>query len=271
MKLLIFLALLTLLSSQTPAQAQIDSVQWPFPKALSLFCNLGGVYTFSTSGTSDTEVIPRPEWNTYPLWFVWNNVQKVDSNEWQLANPTATLDLFLDTLSHQIDTLIFNYGGGGGNIEEGLAYELKNLYYSDSTIGFRDNDINRHLISASYSYQFENSNEYQITTYCCTFELDLFGTGLIEAFGAPHQVNFGTVSLDSSCDTTIKIFNYSDSAISILSFALNDPDSGFALVDTNVYIIPAGSSKSITIRFAPSKLKSYSGGITITTDEEVSN
>jgi hypothetical protein len=67
------------------------------------------------------------------------------------------------------------------------------------------------------------------------------------------------------------IINYSDSAVSILSFALNDADSGFAFVDTNVHTIPAEDSEKIIVRFSPKELKSYSGGITIITDEGCTN
>ena len=116
-----------------------------------------------------------------------------------------------------------------------------------------------------------NSQEEQSTTFCCPNGFTLFGQTLVPGFLLPHQINFGTLLQDSSRDTTVKIINYSDSAVSIFSFALNDPDSGFAFVDTNVRTIPAEDSERITIRFAPKQVKSYSGEITILTDEACTN
>ncbi len=271
MKTLIMSVILTALLGQVPARAQIDSAQWPFPKTLSLNCNLGGIYSFthweepnSYEQSVDTSVFQVPEYVMYQLWFTWKNVQKIDSNEWQLANQVATLNLSLDTINHRIDTLTFNYGS---DYEEELSFKLKNLYYTASTIGYGDNDINRHLISASYGLNFKDCCEIQTTTYCCTFEFGLFGQTLVPGFLLTHQVNFGTLLQDSSRDTTVTIINYSDSAVAILSFALNDPDSGFAFVDTTVHTIPANESETITVRFTPKQLKSYSGAITIVTDE----
>ncbi len=281
-KSLILSVIFTALLGQIPARAQVDSAQWPFPNVLIPSCQLSGIYTIQLnekpnidSTWSGPETRSVPEWTFQPIQFDRNDVEKFESNEWQLLNSVAltapiTLDLFLDTAHHRIDTLTYQYSGSEMP-EEGLSVELKNLNYSDSTIDFGDNDLWRHLCSASYSQLDENSDEYNTIAFCCPYGFTIFGQTLVPGFLLTHQVNFGMLAQDSSRDTNIRVINYSDSAVSILSFALNDPDSGFAFVDTIVHIIPAEDSENITIRFTPRQLKSYSGEITIVTDEACSN
>jgi hypothetical protein len=86
-------------------------------------------------------------------------------------------------------------------------------------------------------------------------------------FSAPATVDFGDVKVGGVKDTTITLQNTGASTLNILGYSLVNPDSGFMIIDTSVHQIAAQGSTTIRLRFNAIKAQSYSGTITVTTDE----
>ncbi|HYM20717.1 MAG TPA: choice-of-anchor D domain-containing protein [Candidatus Kapabacteria bacterium] len=99
----------------------------------------------------------------------------------------------------------------------------------------------------------------------------LSGVGTISSFDVPSGVAFGDVKLNTSRDTLLKLRNLGTAAVKILGYSLTDPNNGFVLIDSTVHTIGAHDSATIDLRFNAFQEISYSGTLSITTDESASS
>jgi large repetitive protein len=95
--------------------------------------------------------------------------------------------------------------------------------------------------------------------------------GTKSQINAPTAINFGSIRINQTKDSTLKIENLGTASVTIRKYALTDPDDGFRLTDTTAHTINPNGSINIKVRFRPTAEKNYTGAIVITTEEASNN
>ncbi|MBS1902260.1 MAG: choice-of-anchor D domain-containing protein [Bacteroidetes bacterium] len=95
------------------------------------------------------------------------------------------------------------------------------------------------------------------------------GNGTISNFDIPSGISFGDQKLNTSKDTLIKLRNLGTAPVKILQYGLTDPSNGFQLFSDTAAVrqINPHDSATIKLRFNAFKEQSFSGTLSITTDE----
>jgi hypothetical protein len=93
------------------------------------------------------------------------------------------------------------------------------------------------------------------------------GSGTNSALNVPSNVDFLGVPTSTSHDTIITLQNAGSAGVNILKYTLTDANGVFTIKDSSAHSIGGNSSIHVTLSFKPLAASSYSGTLTLTTDD----
>jgi hypothetical protein len=93
------------------------------------------------------------------------------------------------------------------------------------------------------------------------------GSGINSALSVPSVVDFQGVAVSSERDTIIKFVNAGSAAVNVLKYTLTTSDPALGITDTTQHSIAANDSIAVGLKFAPTSAQSYSGTLTVLTDD----
>jgi hypothetical protein len=93
------------------------------------------------------------------------------------------------------------------------------------------------------------------------------GSGINSALSIPSVVDFQGVAVSSERDTTVKLINTGSAAVNVLKFTLTTSDPAIGITDTSAHLIAANDSITVGLKFVPTAAQSYSGTLTVLTDD----
>ena len=96
----------------------------------------------------------------------------------------------------------------------------------------------------------------------------LKGTGINSALTInPASVNFGPVPVSTTAIDTVTLQNTGTASLQIEGYRLSSSFGVFGITDSSSHQVNAGGSALVVVRFHPDSAESYSGMITLTTDD----
>jgi large repetitive protein len=96
----------------------------------------------------------------------------------------------------------------------------------------------------------------------------LKGAGINSALSiTPANLDFGAVPVSSKIIDTIALNNTGSASVKIIGYKLTPTTGAFAVIDSSAKQVGAGSSARIIVSFRPDTAGSYTGTLTLTTDD----
>jgi len=96
----------------------------------------------------------------------------------------------------------------------------------------------------------------------------LIGTGINSALSiTPSNVSFGSVPVLTKVMDTITLQNTGSASLTITGYKLSPASGAFGIVDSSKHQVAAGASARVVVSFRPDTAGSYSGVLTLTTDD----
>ncbi len=202
---------------------------------------------FVSTQTPPTLNVPSPNATnvTLPVTFSWQNlggnaiyriqVSKSLSN-WSTAGFADNANLSLNQNTNSSNTYSWS------NAQPNTTY-----YWSVKT--FKDG------VSSPYSQPFKFTTANNTPTE----------TRIINLSG---NLSFGNVNVGNYSDKTLNISNTGNASLSVSNITV---PNGFSVVNGQSFVLSAGQSQNITIRFQPNASGAYSGNVTVTSNATSGN
>jgi hypothetical protein len=99
----------------------------------------------------------------------------------------------------------------------------------------------------------------------------LSGTGTDSKVDIPTTLDFGDLKKNVTRDSIIWLRNLGTAAVKITKYAFVQSANGFSILDSNGKTINPKDSVKVKVHFAPTAEQSYTGTLTVTTDEATGN
>jgi hypothetical protein len=96
--------------------------------------------------------------------------------------------------------------------------------------------------------------------------IDIIGTGINSALSVPANLDFGAVPVGTPVTKTVTLTNSGTASVKIISYKLTQSTNVFSKGDTVASVAGSGTA-TISIHFTPASATSYTGTLTLTTDD----
>jgi len=198
----------------------------------------------SVSGTGE----PAPEIEVLPASLSFGSVTVYASSQ-----KTFTIK--------NTGTAVLNISGitvpDGFNVDISTPFTVSANESQVVTVTFSPTDVKSY--SGNITINSDDSDEPQVF-------VSVSGTGVPapEIEVVPASLSFGSVTVSASSQKTFLIKNTGTAVLNVTSITAPD---GFTLYPSTDFTVPENSNRVVTVTFSPTDVKSYSGNITINSDD----
>jgi len=201
----------------------------------------------SVSGTGAP--VPVPEIEVVPASLSFNTVTVSESSQ-----KTFTIK--------NTGTAVLNISGitapDGFTVDKSTSFTVSENDSQVVTVTFSPTAVKSY--SGNITINSDDSDEPQVI-------VSLSGTGAPapEIEVVPASLSFNTVTVYASSQKTFLIKNTGTAVLNITSITAPD---GFTLYPSTDFTVPENSNRVVTVTFSPTAVESYSGNITINSDDQ---
>ena len=195
--------------------------------------------------------------NAYVSGYTSSSDFPTTSGAYDTSYNGGTSDAFISKLNSSGSALLYStfLGGAGSEYALGLFVDLYRHVYLTGTTDSADFPTTSGVFDMSYGGGY-----------------DSFVTKLATAYPDIRQpianINFGSINVGGSSDQTTTIYNDGEAFLTVNTISRTSGSSEFTFVGPNLpFVLSAGGSQSVTVRFAPASAGAKSAVFNVNSDD----